>query len=369
MPKREIHEGRFQKFKTQVMNRYKNSESLMKASILLLFCVFAISSVNAQDCDPREIAKLPGTWKAGMAGSVQNVSSANLAKEREFLTRIRNIISSKYSPVGLEVNYSKSFGYNEYTGKNWTADPYSYSMFLLKYECGKSKRNNQNYQPADESATQVYFQVNNIFSIHLYPAELPDDHDEGYITIVKWPEKKDGYFLWLIFEPHGRNDGKQYQYLITYDDKLPFRALTQSEYAKIKIPLLKKYLDYLEKDSREEGHEASKEFYIRKFSELNEALAILGTTLTESSDKPAIRDAGESSNEFLGFKNESDENIEYLIVPDPGYFNKNLPKWVPQYFCIQINYTVTDEVYKSNIEAFDKNLDFAYLKSLLGKEK
>ena len=352
------------------MNRYKNSETLIKASILLLFCLFSIFPVKAQDCDPREIAKLPGTWKAGMAGSVQNVSSANLAKEKEFLTRIHNIISSKYSPIGLEVNYSKSFGYNEYTGKNWTADPYTYSMFLLKYECGKSKRNNLNYQPADESATQVYFQVNNLFSIHLYPAELPDDHDEGYITIDKWPEKKDGYFLWPIMEPHGRNEVKQYQYLITYDDKLPFRALTQREYAKIKIPSLKKYLDQLVSNLKDaEANSGNTEFYSRKIAELKEAMAILDATLTQSSDKPAIIVAGQSWLEFLGFKNEGDNNIRHLIVPDLSYFNKNLPKWVPQYFCIQINYTVTNEVYKSNIEAFDKNLDFAYLKSLLGKEK
>ncbi len=345
--------------------------------ILSGLLLFYITSA-AQNCDPNEIAKISGIWKAGLAGSIHNVTSVNLAKEKEVLSSIHKMLTSKFSPVGLEVNYSNSFGYNIYEGRNWTADPYIYNLYLLRYRCGTSKHNTRNYQPDISSSTSVYFAVNKIPGIDINAADLAEDHDPGYIEIKNWPEKKDGFWFWPRSENReGKSIQKTVQYLVTYDDKLPFRAMTKKEYIAIKVPFLRKYLEQLEgilkgidptiDESSKEDFQYRKKQIIKQKALIDELQGMVESWPPEKLQEPAIIDAGQSWYEFLGFKKEGDTYINHLIIPDLNYFNKNLPKWVPQFICITIANNYSDEVYTQNIDALHESIDFLFLKSMLGK--
>jgi len=162
---------------------------------------------SAQNCDPKEIAKIPGKWKGPGKGYIENVSQANLTKEREVLAKIHEMMKKSYAPLGGDLSFSNVFGYNKYKGKNWLADPYEYSMYFLYYICKRDIKASPNYEPTGETGHTVYISVNEIWStagnFNLYAAELPDDHYDGYMTIQKWPEQKNGY-LFLVHPGTGR---------------------------------------------------------------------------------------------------------------------------------------------------------------------
>src|SRR5689334_18777448 len=106
----------------------------MKYILVIAATAIALSSA-AQDCTKEALLKLPGNWKAGPQGSVQNVSAADLAKEKSVLAAVHKMVSTRYSPKGCEISYSTVFGKQLVAGRNWTADPYHYSMYILRYLC------------------------------------------------------------------------------------------------------------------------------------------------------------------------------------------------------------------------------------------
>lgn len=328
----------------------------------------------AQPCNPDSLAHIPGKFNPGMKGSIHNVSAADLAKEREVLANLHKKISSAFRPTGCEITYSNSFGYNLLNGKNWIADPYDYEMFFLKYECGTSKKNNLNYQPAVASNTQAFILINHFWSqeagMTLYAAGLPDDHHSGYFALDTWPQKKEGYYYWPLdndWSPRGRTE---YAYLITYDNQLPFRSLTRREYIPLKMEKLRKAILERKKITvaTDAPHFAEWQEALReKEARLQELETYLRTMPAAELDLPAIIERRESHDEFRGFKKEGDAGVVHLAVPNMAYYNPKLPKWVPQFISIVVGRDTKDDVYISNVRQFDAAIDFNYLRSMLGK--
>jgi len=362
------------------LRSFKLNAVALTIFLVLTFLLQTSVSLVAQDCDAKEFANIPGKWNGPGKGSIENVSQANLIKEREVLAKIHEMMKKSYSPTGGDLSFSNVFGYNKYTGKNWLADPYEYSMYFLDYICKRDYPNSHNYKPNAETGHTVYFSVNEIWSqngyFKLYATELPDDHYDGYLSFTKWPEEKNGYLFWPLLEPEERYPQKEYQYLITYDGKLPFIPFTKGEYLVLKIPLLQK--------AYEEGKESLKsidttdaygkrtfdeaqEFVKEKEKLLNETIELQKTLSAEELAQPAIIDAGESKSQFRGFKSETDRNINHLVKPNPDYYDTNLPKWVPQFICVTIHTDIKEETGFVNIQNIEKGIDFANLKSLLGK--
>ncbi len=56
----------------------------MKNILLFALMLVALSS-KAQDCTKELLAQKPGTWKAGMIGSIAGVTSTDLVKEKAVL--------------------------------------------------------------------------------------------------------------------------------------------------------------------------------------------------------------------------------------------------------------------------------------------
>src|SRR5687768_7971152 len=95
---------------------------------LLVILILHISiSLLAQDCSKELLREKPGTWKAGIKGSVVNVTAADLIKEKNITAGIHKMVSSKYKPTGCQVLFATSFGKSALEGETWIADPYSYT--------------------------------------------------------------------------------------------------------------------------------------------------------------------------------------------------------------------------------------------------
>lgn len=321
--------------------------------LLLLISARAFS----QDCSKEVLAQKPGTWKAGTQGSVKNVTESDLAKEKSVIAAIHKMVSSNYSPKGCRVDYSTVYGKYPSTGQTWTADPYHYTLYLLPYKCDGNSNDKSTYYVDVSTPTTVNIAANVIFSLNnLYAASLPADDPRGYLKLTQRPQKKDG--AWFMGEEIIGDDGasseiKEYRWLITYNDTLPFVYISRKEYLLIQRKRLEKSLK--ENPGEQE--------YTNKFiKNINEYLKKTDAELNE----PAICMWNEEER-FEKFAEEGSRGSFIAVKPNPLYYKKDLPKSSPQFFTVVYTVSAGDTVFMANIEAIKKAIDFTSLKIMLGK--
>lgn len=322
----------------------------------LTSCVISFS-VSAQDCTQANLAKLPGSWKKGQQGSINNVTATDLVQEKAVINNIHNLLTENYKPSGCEVNYSTVFGKNPTEGSNWVSDPYYYQAYILRFLCDKNSADKTKYYTDVSTTTTVQITANAIYDMRLYAADLLENNFRGYFQLEKKPVKKDGvYYLgeFVKGDSHRKDKIMEYSWLITYDDELPFSYITRKEY----LLLIKKRL---EKTIKEQSNYAS---YFDEFkNRINEYLNKDVTYLSE----PAICDFVDEER-FKGFVTEGTPGSFFAIKPNLTYYRKNLKKSTPQFFHIKYKITQNDPVFEKNIAGLMKALDFEKLRSMLGKD-
>ena len=70
---------------------------------------------------------------------------------------------------------------------------------------------------------------------------------------------------------------------------------------------------------------------------------------------------------FESFVKEGSRGSFIAVNPNPAYYKKNLPKSSPQFLSVVYKIAAGDTVFKENMEAIKKAVDFATLKNMLGK--
>ncbi len=324
----------------------------MKYIILSSIFLFSIS-LSAQDCSKEILAQKPGTWKAGMKGSIVNVSAADLVKEKAVTAGIHKMVSSNYKPMGCQVLYSTVFGKSMDNGQTWIADPYYYSMYILRFLCDQQSNDKTKYYVDHATPTTVNISANAIYSLNtLYAADLGDDF-RGYLKLKQRPVKKDGYYFMGEEKVNYNSPIYEYSWLITYNDTLPFSNLNRKEYL-----LIQK--ERLEKAVRENPGE--KAYLDKYFKNINDYLTKPETELS----KPAVC-LWNDEERFEKFVEEGTKGSFIAIKPNLDYYRKKLPKSSPQFFTVVYKVSKDDAVFEENIEAIKKAVDFATLKNMLGK--
>lgn len=323
----------------------------------LLLVMLVPVFVSAQDCSKELLRQKPGTWKAGMQGSVANVSAADLAKEKAVTTAIHKMIAASYKPGGCQISYNGVYGKHLAAASNWIADPYHYVMRVLRYLCDRNSTDRSKYYVDVSTPTTVNIAANVIYWLdNLYAANLPPDDIRGYLKLPKRPEKKDGHYFMgeeVVGDSHLENKIKEYRWLITYNDTLPFSYVSRKEYLLIQ----KKRLEQAIKDSP--GEKAYLDKYIRN---INEYLARPESELS----KPSVCMWNEEER-FEKFVEEGTRGSFIAVKPNPAYYRKNLPKSSPQFFTVVYKISTGDPVFEENMANIKKAVDFARLKSMLGK--
>lgn len=328
----------------------------MKYKIATACLLFSIWS-SAQNCSQEILQKKPGTWKAGMKGSIANVTAANLAKEQSVTTAIHKMVSSKYNPTGCQLQYSSTFGKSIAEGERWIADPYYYSMYILRYLCDGNSKDKSKYYVDYSTPTTVNITANVIFCLNnLYATNLVPDDFRGYLKLRQRPVLKDGFYFMgeeVLGDSHLQNKIKEYRWLITYSDTLPFSYLTRKEYLLIQ----KKRLEQTVKDSP-----SDKTYLDQFFKNISDYL------LKPESDlnKPAIC-MWNDEERFAGFVEEGTSGSFIAVKPNLDYYRKKLPMSSPQFFTVVYKIAHGDPVFEENISSIQKAVDFAALKNMLGK--
>lgn len=322
-------------------------------SALLFLSLYAC----AQECSKELLRQKPGTWKAGPQGSIQNVSTADLTKEKAVIAGIHKMISTNYSPRGCEISYSTVYGKHLAAASNWIADPYHYTMYILRYLCDQNSADKSKSYVDVSTPTTATITANALYSLNtLYAGELAPDDFRGYLKLKERPVKKDGYYFMgeeVVGDNHLENKIKEYRWLITYNDTLPFSYITRKEYLLIQ----KKRLEQAIKDSPSE-----KVFYEKYLSNISLYLKKPEMELNE----PAVA-MWNDEERFEKFAAEGTPGSFIAVKPNPAYYHKKLPKSSPQFFTVVYKIAHGDLVFEENILAIKKAVDFAALKNRLGK--
>jgi len=196
----------------------------MKIGFLLVL-LLGWQLLAGQKCTDETMAAKTGKWKPGIQGSIRNIAKADLVKEKSLLLAMQKKAGLQHIPAGLEIVYSTSWNKDNTSG--YLADPYSLSMYLLRYLCDDSPKG---FYVEYSSATNVVVGINQLFAMdNLYAAPLPADHFRGYLRLFKKPELKDGA-IYMGTETSDNGNIKEENWLITRGDSLPFRYLSRKEF-------------------------------------------------------------------------------------------------------------------------------------------
>lgn len=327
----------------------------MRYTLLLFFLSFSFLS-GAQDCSKEALRNKPGTWKAGAQGSIANVHPSDLAKEKAVIAAIHNMVSRNYKPGGCQVSYSTVFGKYPGEGQTFIADPYHYSMYILRYLCDASSKDKTKYYVDHSTPTTVNIAANVYYPLNNLYAAFPVDDSRGYLKLKERPVKKDGYYFMgeeVVGDYGTSSEIREVRWLITYSDTLPFSYLSRKEYLQIQKKRLQKAI----KDGP--GEQA----YYKKF--LKNIEDYLSRPENEL-NMPAICMWNEEER-FEKFVDEGTKGSFIAIKTNNDYYRQKLPKSAPQFFSVVFKVSIGDPVFIENIEAIKKAVDFAALRSMLGK--
>ncbi|MBI5371642.1 MAG: hypothetical protein HZA79_06420 [Sphingobacteriales bacterium] len=365
---------------------------------LILFLSLLLPAMPAltQSCNEALLLQKTGTWKKGMPGS-RGGTVAEIQKEKKTLEAIHNMVKSGYTPMGLEAGYQEAF---------LAADPatpvngYYYSIIPLNYYC-----DGYALKTAHESSS--WFQVAaNFFDAEIF--STPDlsqlSSGTGYHYIRDLPAEKEGIFIFPETDASlgfGLK-GKTYRWLVTYDKQLPFSLVTRKEFLETRKKILansqvqtaagikdllsqkeiekkfketeyksapeklNKYLrmDYGVIKERYEKQQADlAKNYAPAFAKIEAALQAPAAEMAQ----PAIVKSDPHDPLSYLFTDDSDPFGEVLIKPNPGYFNKKLPRSYPQFFLITLTGNQKEPVAAKFIAGIQQALLFPALKAMLGK--
>lgn len=360
--------------------------------LLILFT----TSLHAQNCDPEQLQQTPGKWKEAMPGS-QTASPADLAREKNSVTLLHNMIKSKYSPMGMEINFNGS--YSRPAG-NLPLNIFTYSIWGMHYYCNENK-----IKIADETSTTLRIN-SNWFEYEVFDTAHGDRAiAEGFNVMYEMPKQQDGY--WSFRDRNeslgfGRT-GKSRIWLITYNGKLPFSFVTRKEFLEKRkrslyvqmqmsaegsrdvlrrIEIEKKYkaeeykndpvkmekylrLDYNQVKERYQKYLAENdEPFHAAINNINEQLKASASELNQ----PAIVKQDPHDHLSYLFTTEDDPFCRILIEPNPQYFNTKLPASSPLFLFVFLKWYHTDPVATKFAEDINNAIDFNLLKNMIGKQ-
>jgi hypothetical protein len=368
----------------------------MKYLFISALISFSISA-SAQNCTEESLIQKPGTWKESSGGG-SGITAADLAREKKVVAAINTMIKSKYAPVG--VSAFMNGGYNR-SESNMAGNGFTYSIIPLNFYCDGNNIKT-------EVETPTYFSINaNLSGAAIYDTAQGDRLLlEGFNVIYDLPVQKDGY--WFVKEKlisllfGVPETGKEAQWLTTYNGKLPFSYVTKKEFLEKRkkalavqmlysasgfkdvldrIEIEKKYkeaeykndpaklnkymkMDYLEVKARYEKLLAQNE---NKFKPAFDKLeAQLKLPASELNEQAIVKDDPYDHLSYL-FTDANDPFRKILIKPNPGYFNKKLPKSSPQFFFVSIRWSHKDPIASKFSADIMKAVDFKLLKNMLGK--
>lgn len=336
--------------------------------ICIVLFLPAIGS-SAQDCTEASLLQKLGTWKEGTKGSTMGIPAKELLKEKAVIAAIHSLIKQAYSPKGVDALYSEAY---DRPTPEILFSQYYYGLYLMPYSCVGNIA-----KPDHETNTSMFVKVNNPdipFSHEVVVDEMDEQDKAHYGWLKKLPVQKEG--VWFLGEQEQTSGMgvkvKNYQWLITYDQKLPFLYVTRKEYLEKSIDVLQKLkqqelkkieTEYAaDKQSRDRFYAGTTKYFEERLSGVEKAVKSLSSA--DLQQTAIIPTAGN----FTGFLSEGERFAVILVKKNPDYYNLNLSKGIPQLFSVVFDVDDQRPVLAQAFADVMKALDFAVLKNMLGKE-
>lgn len=372
---------------------------------------------DGPNCKKAEISKLPGKWRENQMGSTMDVPQKYVTKEREVISKIRQMIMKNYQPTGLVVSNSDVTGldrrhYDEQDAKNWPALPYSFSAFFLEFYCDNNTDKPVTDGSRQETTTRLAISANTMypaFSLEPHIVNTSKSLLDPWVVTPYIEYEEDGYIRWDMDPLKVDPTLFEEMWIITNDGKKPYSFVTEKEYLERLKVILKDQLDQNEKTARtmnpirskaeqdadkkssierwrKSGESEGKiNLWINEWKTDEEKLAAQLKKVNDSYDKnirnidnylknanaadlnrPASPLGNDAGSEFSGFG--SGPGSVRVLKFNEGYYNRKLPLSATQFITVYIkNYEQDNPVYYQAIEEIRKAVDVKFLKSLLEK--
>ena len=123
-------------------------------------------------------------------------------------------------------------------------------------------------------------------------------------------------------------------------------------------------MDYTDSKARYEKLLADNE---KKYQPAFDKIELQLRRPAEELNQPAIVKVDPKDHLSYLFTDDNDPFGQVLIKPNPGYFNKKLPRSSPQFFWIYERWNHKDPIATNFMSGINKAADFSVLKNMLGK--
>ncbi len=334
----------------------------MKTLSLLFLLALGSSIVSAQDCDPEKIKTAPGTWITYPDQNTGGLSTAELAAERKLIASINQVFQDNYKPVGVTASHSANYDMQpplvDTQHPNRYGHPYYYLLMNFPNYCkgGKVVKN-------DHSNATLLINVNDGPDIgHCYDTiaiigrdgEVNSGAHMGYKILGRdlvlngsLPDLSAGWYAYG--GPDARNNRDYFWWITRKGSQLPFQYVTRKEFLLKQVAIQQAYLATAikQRDNKElqaiHKQAGQWEYYLNQH---NKNIATLEKTLA-AYQKDLAQDEG-WLNEWSVIKSHFsngvsrfvftglDDREEFVVPvkPNPGYYNRKLPKSSPQFISI-----------------------------------
>lgn len=336
----------------------------MRTSILLFFAVCNCNIVSAQTgCDSEKIKTAPGTWTTYVDQNTGGLTAAELAAERKLIASINQIFQDNYKPVGVTARHSANYDMKssdiDTRHPNRYGHPYYYLLMNFPNYCkgGKAEKH-------DHSNATLIVNVNNGPDIgHCYDTiaiigrdgEVNSDAHIGYHILERdlipngsLPDLSDGWYAYG--GPDAVYTSDYFWWITRKGSELPFQYVTRKEFLLKQVAIQQAYIASAKKqrDNKEVQNVYKQSGQLEYFlSTHNKNIALLEKTLAAYQKDLEKNDSW--LNEWSVVKQDlSGEPVRYVfttlkdkdffvpIKPNPGYYNRKLPKSAPQFMTIWI---------------------------------
>ena len=355
----------------------------MKKLFIFLLCLYS-TTVSAQDCDREALKTLPGKWLPQPGYSVTGkLSAAEIAGAKKVLNQIQQMFQEKYKPVGMDAYHHHHYLKDDAADKNNYGNNATYTIRNFLLVCVKGRKETS----AEGVGSFVRINPGGMFGEKLSEIPVYDEYGKinsspGFYSLTptdcvggKLPDFSDGYHI-----VEGVNS---YTVWITREGQQPFRYVSRKEFWEKQVAVLEAELKEKNKYYSSKGWKENLEKFPQSrgdmLNSMKQTLAIYemplqayrqdlqkdADWLNEMAIVNYLSTTGPGTkNNYMRYNFTTLDNIYMFvpIMPNPGYYNRSLPKWTPQF--IRIDVREANQFISKNVRKLvEENIDF--FKSLL----
>lgn len=331
----------------------------MKIVFFIALMVFGGTPVSAQDCDPEKIKIAPGTWTTYADQNTGGLTVAELAAERKLVASINKIFQDNYKPIGVTARHSTNYDMRpseiDTRHTNRYGHPYYYLLMNFPNYCKNGK-----VEKHDHSNATLIININNgpgignkYDTIAITDKEGLVNNTYGYHVLERdlipngrLPDLSDGWYAYG--GPDATFTSDYFWWITRKGSELPFQYVTRKEFLLKQVAIQQAYIAAAKKqrDNKETQNVYKQSGQLEYFFNIqNKLIADLEKTLAAyqqdfKKDEEWLNEWSVVKSQFKDglsrfvFTTLNDQEFVVPVKPNPGYYNRKLPKSAPQFISI-----------------------------------